>query len=300
MKKIALLLVLLLYPVFTFACLNVSATNARGDITGFGGSIYEFAYKNLTPDDIAYHESELKKRYSLWEEKRNFDDYSDYGVTLVRLGRYEEAKKVFQEIERLSPGRYSTASNLGTVYELLGDNEKALMWIKKAIELYPDSHERSEWIHVKILEAKIGGDHLITPLFLINTSFGNDTLPKSNLSDDNLRKLRDALYYQLRERISLVKPKDRIVALLLFELGNVVSITDEVNSAMEIYESAAEYGYVSDLMRARKEKFSEMMAIVDNEYNYYEDTTIPWLKYGFLFVIVVAGVVLVVRLVKKS
>ena len=83
------------------------------------------------------------------------EDYSDYGVMLAYNGEYLRAKAIFIEIENKSPGLYATASNLGTTYELLGQNDLALHWITKAIKINPNSHNGSEWIHVKILEAKI-------------------------------------------------------------------------------------------------------------------------------------------------
>ncbi len=95
--------------------------------------------------------------------------------------------------------------NLGTVYELLGENENALLWIKKAVAIDPASHGNSEWIHVRILEAKIGGDHLVATSFLLNTSFGDGEIPDTDLSDAELESLRNALYYQLDERISFVE-----------------------------------------------------------------------------------------------
>ena len=67
----------------------------------------------------------------------------------------KEAIELLEELEKKSPGQYAVAANLGTAYELNGDNRKALEWIKKGVERNPESHFGTEWLHVKILEAKI-------------------------------------------------------------------------------------------------------------------------------------------------
>ena len=98
---------------------------------------------------------QLHKVDSIYKITGKLEDYSDYAVMLVYNGEYLRAKAIFIEIESKSPGLYATASNLGTTYELLGQNDLALHWITKAIKINPNSHNGSEWIHVKILEAKI-------------------------------------------------------------------------------------------------------------------------------------------------
>ena len=63
---------------------------------------------------------------------------------------------VLEAAEAAESGDYAVASNLGTTYELLGDNVKALEWIKKGLERNPKAHGGTEWVHVKNLEAKNG------------------------------------------------------------------------------------------------------------------------------------------------
>lgn len=103
----------------------------------------------------------------------------------------------------------------------MGDNQKALFWINKAIQLNPTSHEASEWLHSKILQAKLGGSKYINADFLINTNFGNDDEPRSNLSKSQRESLMKALYYQLNERVTFIKNEDPIIGVLRFELGNL-------------------------------------------------------------------------------
>src|SRR6187431_1424119 len=140
------ILSLLMYNTISFACLNErrALLNGKHDVTD---DMNHVPYGQDYSKEISYYEKELKEMDSLWRTNKDIDAYSDYGVLLVYLGRYAEAKTVFQEIERIVPSLYATAANLGTVYELLGDNESALKWISKAVEIDPASHENSEWLH---------------------------------------------------------------------------------------------------------------------------------------------------------
>lgn len=190
----------------------------------------------------------LEKGY---QETKDLDYLSDKGFILIILGKYNESIELYKKIESMQPGRYSTASNIGTAYELIGNNKEALKWIEKAIEIEPNSHFRSEWIHVNILKTKIKGDQYISSEHLIGKDFGKEKYPKSDLNKDELQLLKMQLYYQLNERISFVKPKDKIVAQLLFDLGNLAFLTNQKEDAMEDYEMAKEYGFESPVLNER-------------------------------------------------
>lgn len=95
--------------------------------------------------------------------RREADAGGDYKVrndlasALIHTGDLRTAIQILEEIEKTNPGLYRTASNLGTAYELAGEPAKALDWIRKGIDRNPESHEGSEWIHVRILEKKVSG-----------------------------------------------------------------------------------------------------------------------------------------------
>lgn len=191
---------------------------------------------------------------SLYLATKDLDYLSDKGLLLILLKRYKEAVKLYLEIEHIKPNRYSTSSNIGTAYELLGQNENALKWIKKSVDLNPKSHNNSEWIHIKILEAKIKGEQFYTTNFLLSTEFGLGNIPKSQMTKKQLRDLSNALYYQLNERISFVKPKEKIVAQLLFDHGNIAFLLGNYYDASADYEQAKLFGYTGQLIEQRTEQ----------------------------------------------
>jgi len=195
--------------------------------------------------------ADLQELDSLWKTNQSIEDYNDYGVQLVYLKRYKEALAVFQHIEQLKPGLYNTMANIGTTYELLGQNMLALEWIKKAVAKNPASHHGSEWFHVKILEAKIKGPSAWNSAFLLGTDFGTDSIPKSNLSKKELDTLTEAMFRQLLERMKFIKPKDEMMGILLFEYGNAIALAEDATSSYRVYGIAKTYGYTSELLNKR-------------------------------------------------
>lgn len=292
----------LFYVQTSFACLNGETKELKN-----GELIYE-DQEGYTPHghlffvDNANEYNELVKELDkLYKKTKDVDYLSDKGYVLILQGKYKEAVKLYLELEKIKPNRYSTASNIGTAYELLGQNEKALFWIKKSVEIEPLSHNNSEWLHVNILKAKIKGEKYVNSDFLITTNFGKEVEPKTELSYEELIKLRDALFFQLNERVSFIKDKDKIVALLLFELGNVSLLLDSPYEAASIYKSAKEYGFQSQLLEKRlslaEKKGEELQnrsqleriqrALIKEIKNYYIEITISIL---FLLTITFLGV----------
>lgn len=251
MQKVLLLLILLSYSK-TFACLN-GETRKLED----GTFLYE-DYDGFVPHGHYFNNREdLEKTITSLEQyyktTKNLNYLSDKGYVLIVLGKYQEAIDLYKRIEAIQPDRYSTASNIGTAYELIGNNSEALKWIEKALKLNPGSHHSSEWIHANILKAKIEGKKYYTADFILGFNFGNDTIPETKLTKRELQNLRQALYYQLNERVSFVEPKEKIVAQLLFELGNIAYLLGDKGEAKDNYQLADEYGYEGHLLDQRKE-----------------------------------------------
>lgn len=201
---------------------------------------------------IHQDEKVLQRLDSLWKATKNLDYLSDYGMVLIVNGRYEEAKNVYLDIEKIKPNQYATAANVGTVYELLGDNKNALTWIRKSVQLNAASHDSSEWLHVRILEAKLAGSAAVNSDFILHANFGRDSMPVSELSKTELLRLRKALFNQLNERLTFTHPEDKIVAQLLFDLGNISLLTGaNIYDVNDIYSMAKKYGYSGPLWSKR-------------------------------------------------
>jgi hypothetical protein len=119
-------------------------------------------------------------------------------------------------------------ANLGTLYELNGKNQEALDWIKKAIDKNPKSHFGSEWVHVKILEAKLKLQYDAN--WLKNNHVVDISKFKAkHLSQVDLEKMAELeahLSYQLHERVPYTPHPDQIVFQLLMDLAELNMIND--------------------------------------------------------------------------
>ena len=285
-------------------CINEYRTLLSGEViftdAGNAAPIGRFNVNNKP-----YLLEKLHEADSIYRLTGKLEDYSDWGSMLIYTGQYLKAKQIFQDIEQKTPGLYQTAENLGTAYELLGQNDSALYWIKRAVEINPNSHRGSEWIHVKILEAKIkanGDEKYLWTHSILSLDFGDDKIPV-NKNRLDLQNLRDHLYDQLNERISFIKPKDPIVAQLLFDLGNVCALTMDATSGLQVFQSAKEYGYASELFNYRLSYFEKLQFKAD-----FRNNAEGWAKDNpmFAFIIVgsiffggILGIVFLFRRIKK-
>ena len=249
MYKFIILIFTFLYSNKINACINGETLILRDGTMLYSDHEDRIPYGHLF--FINEVQNALTSLDSLYKLTKDNSYLSDKGILLIIKGKYKEAIDLYLQIEKNTPNRYSTAANIGTAYELIGDNENALKWIQKAMEINAESHYNSEWIHVNILKAKINGFNAINSNFLINTDFGGDSLPQSTLKRAELEKLYDALYYQLNERVTFVKPEDKIVALLLFDLGNIALLIKNHSYAIENYKLAKKYGFTQLIIEAR-------------------------------------------------
>lgn len=228
-----------------FGCLNEERTDyikPKPEVDG------------LTAGDF-YQKFVFREDRAFWEKKRaEYRFPSDTGtfisgpnnlaVALLHLGEVKEAIKILEDWESKQPGQYFTAANLGTAYELNGENRKALDWIKEGIKRNKDAHYGTEWLHVKILEAKLALEK--EPDWLDrHRVLGID--PPKNLPTDHLGQpktlpeLEDALVYQLHERLEFVKPPEPIVGQLLDDLSKVFAVKRTPEHAKAIRDLSLSY-----------------------------------------------------------
>lgn len=264
-RKLLLGLLCTIFVESSFACINEYNTLLSGEV------VYEDrARGRILNESVDVIELKRKARRLLAAYKRSdsLQYYSDYAATIMYLGDYQEAKQIYLEIERKYPGWYRTASNLGTVYELIGKPDSALIWIKKSVEIYPNSHGGSEWIHIKILEYQLSKKQN-SKRSILGLYFGTDAIPV-NQNKYDLSELQRHIWLQLHERLKFVKPRNEIVGNLYFDFGNILAQTSNVQSALESYEAAREYGFESELMNKRTEAFEILDRKAELKGNFYE------------------------------
>lgn len=237
---------LMLLSLGAIACINEYRTRITGEVV-YGRPVS--GKVSVQEMDTLELQKQADRLLLAYHRTDSIEYFSDYAAALIYLGEYQKAKQIYHQIESETPNLYTTASNLGTIYELIGQPDSALFWIKKSMVLNNESHGGSEWIHVKILEFKLA-EFKDYQLSILGLNFGNDSIP-SNPENYNLEEMYAHLWHQLKERSNFVKPKNEIVGNLYFDFGNIGAQHRDMETALESYAAAKEYGFDSELMDAR-------------------------------------------------
>jgi len=231
-----------------WACLWYYGKNAKGEEVKVGG-LYGDPKRFLV---YLTHNSEHDDALGTDTSKEpgpeaDFRTRSDYAATLIHQGKAAKALPILEALEHAHPKEYILAVNLGTAYELQGEDEKALSWIQEGIRRNPDSHQGTEWLHVLILEAKIAvskDPDWAKTHSVLGLEFGSGDVPvmparfPSDRSPDNVRK---ALAYQLHERLAFIHPPDPLVAGMIADLANLEGLLETADHAAALYELALTY-----------------------------------------------------------
>lgn len=303
-----LILLCLFYFIFfnSFSCINEYQTKLDGEL-----SFEEYPNGRIWTRDLdsVKLKKTASKRLKKYQETDSIKYLSNYGVSLIYLGEYEQAKSTFIEIEKKSPNRYNTAANIGTVYELLNQPDSALYWIKKSLEIKPEAHFNSEWIHVKILEFKLKNNRDYSKSIL-DLDFGEGNKP-INSNSYNLDSLKSELEYQLRERLQFIKPPNKIIGNILFDYGNIKAQKESIEAALQSFEQAKEFGYDSELLNKRIAFFNEMSKTAQKEQKKHEmkekakdvirhnQTLFKWLILAFSIIALILIVIGIRSILKK-
>lgn len=248
------LLLMILLCASAYPCLNEYPTDfVARRIETDGLSAGDFVRKLTAHEDRAYWAQRRANVQSQLKWDIDYDLRNNLAVAFAHLGQPQKAIALLEEIEQKRPDKYATAVNLGTAYELNGQDEKALRWITEGVRRNSESHLGTEWLHVKILEAKLALAK--DPAWLKNhtvlgADFGTEgkprrpePLPKDHLgAEKSLAQIEEALTYQLHERLEFVKRPDALVADLLFDLGNVLALREASEHARAVYQLSLDYG----------------------------------------------------------
>jgi len=264
---------LLLWLGSAAACINTFGTDYEGRRFlpgGFVGDELEQALRH--PDAGRYVLQDAKGIIARARARSDFSTLTNLGALLIYQHQHVPAIRLFLTIERRYPGHAQTAANLGTALELAGQDAPALQWIRIGIRRDHREHNGSEWLHARILEAKIAArrdptyldshsvagvsfDKVLVPSLPRTLPAGNDGRPVTPW-DLNL-----ALLYQLHERTGFVKPRDPIVANLLGDMATLNLAGGPIENADVLYALAVTYGAKRDaLMRSRQAYIQRVLA----------------------------------------
>jgi tetratricopeptide (TPR) repeat protein len=294
-----MLLAILLYAHAAFACMpeGPGFTPDRG--TGASKGYREPAEVRLLRSSKADRPADRLAEYDAWYRERGQSASTSEQARLIEEhdavrdvlnGNYDAAIRKLLALEGIHPGRQATAGALGTAYERAGDYESALRWINTAIDRDPQTRAGTEWLHARILQARMDlntdPDRLtrspIVPLSEAGLPLdGNAYLPCARaLSADDLM---DALYYQLAEQMLFIKPEDPVVADLLHSFARLEETVSHPEAASAFRALAREY-------RLNSEDTAE--AIATHPSDKFDTRPLAW---GAVLVIIAVGLFLKLR-----
>lgn len=275
---------------------------------GFAEDIYSRYYDlKYKIDPAASDSSDMMEWASLEKALTGKTDYkllSDYAWYELRLGEKDIAVKLLEQLYRQHPNEYNIAANLGTAYEVTGNNKKALELLKKAVSLDPASHFGSEWIHINILEQKVKASPDYPAILSLHT--GNDfnawlngSVYKKTITPDSLMT---QLAYQLHERISFIAPQDAVVGQLVLDFADLAALTKGKAEAADFYAYAVQYdSSLATAVRARNDgKIPERKPATVEEKAIARKTNTKWIYFAAGGVIVLLTIVLATRKRKVS
>jgi hypothetical protein len=243
-----------LLAVPAFACLNTFASNIL-EARGTGNAAAQAAI--LADAEKAYRESPT------------LESTNDLAVAYIVTGRGAEGIQLLRDLENRQPGNAKVAANLGTALELAGSDQEALLWIRESVRRDPREHEGSEWVHVRILEAKLAlkrDSNWLRTRSVVGWRDGQQLLADERGLVRSPMDLIAPITYQLKERTQFVAAPDAVVGDLYLTLGDIAHSypgafkngweRDGAESAN--YRSALHYGTVHEVRaRSRMEDADE-------------------------------------------
>ena len=108
----------------SFACINTSYSRAEEQL--ITDNLAQLIIGAFPHHGRAFYEHEVSRNQALLE--KDPDDFvarNDLASAYTKLQKWDLALEHFEENERLHPGRYETASNLGVLYKKKGEYETA-------------------------------------------------------------------------------------------------------------------------------------------------------------------------------
>src|SRR5262245_2633799 len=127
-------------------------------------------------------ENRLKR---LESDPNNAELLDDLAVAYNKTGQHDKAIETALKTEKLHPGRYQTAANLGTFYFYAGKMDEGVPHIDRALKINPDAHFGREKYQKSLFEYALKqkkGTPLKLPL--ANVEVHTATMPDNSTARD--------------------------------------------------------------------------------------------------------------------
>ena len=223
-----LLILLILFASYSsHACGNEYGMSLNGDRLHTPIFYLSDRYRNFDKEEIRRKLGEaISKR---GQEEDDFKNESNIALYYMKLGEVKKALQILEPLALEFPDEYIIIANLGTAYELDGQLTKALEQIRKGYAINPNSHYGSEWIHIKILEAKVAhGSN--SSWYISHSIITVEELLEKNTGHD--RRHRNHLAAQIRTRVPFTPAPNKVIANLLRTYAEYCAEHDTYENAL--------------------------------------------------------------------
>jgi tetratricopeptide (TPR) repeat protein len=139
MRRLFPLLALIVLPSLALACIWDYDT-LKQERSRFPSALELITGKFLRHSPEFYEWRIQDRLQKLKYDPNNPSLHDDLAVAYSKVGKFDQAIETMMALEKKSPGRYETYSNLGTFYFLSGQIAKGLPYIDKALAINPDAH----------------------------------------------------------------------------------------------------------------------------------------------------------------
>lgn len=237
------------------ACGNEYGYTVKGEILH---SHYFYLTKSMRTFKVEYINENIQElEAKIKNNTANFETLSDLSWNYIKLGKIEKGYHILDSLIKHHPKEYNVISNLGTAYELKGELDSALKYISLGININSKSHRGSEWIHVKILEAKIKRKQ--NPNYIReNSILSLDNLISEGNDRKTIDKINYQLIYQIRTRAPFTPSPNEVITNLLITLGDYNREIGTYENAFLAYANAIDYTNNKSIKRSIYEKIKTL------------------------------------------
>jgi tetratricopeptide (TPR) repeat protein len=255
MKKTLLLFVFLCaVNIPAFCCLNYYYTADKDGHLHYQGDEHAIMIGFNTNFNLRLLSEKIVKQEETVKTEKSFEALSDYSVMLMKMRKNDVALIILQSLYAAHPDQYQLAANLGTSYELAGEVDSALKYIKRGIELNPNAHDGSEWVHVKVLETKL-------KLRTDSTYLKTHTVLELTAQQERDSLVAHQIEIQVRERFPFCPGPDLIMASLLEDMADITLNINSIEDA-KTYYNICKY-YFGDSSATINSKIKASMELIE-------------------------------------
>ena len=237
-----------------------------------------------------------------YNKTKNYKYLSDYAWELVKRKETKQAITILDSLLKTHPNEYNILANLGTAYEIAGNNSKALEILTKAVAINKNSHYGSEWIHLNILKHKINKEAFPIEKIIglgiddYNSQWNTATWAHPIPADSLLKSIA----YQLHERIRFIAPKDKIIGRLIFDFAAIISKTKSKEEALPFFDYAMYYDneLYKYVVKAKAEEPKERSTTTEIESTLSNSSR--FVLFTFISIVLLLGSFMIGRKSKKS